>query len=159
MRYTLDLSLETLNTLDRAAQALGFTGSRSARIATVIQALADNWDATQPDTTEPIAEVERRTTVSKTVDEILLAQLQSPDISLDLKTRQDNTTPRAADGLVPWDYIFTNYQDIDYVVEAGESERHSHMEIIREVFSKMPEDKWETEQCRSVISRAFERLG
>jgi hypothetical protein len=99
------------------------------------------------------------------VDEALLSQITSPDITLDLKTQHQQTTPRAADGLVPWEYILVGYPSLEFVRITVDTEAKSvanadqRIEVIREVLTKTPEDKWETEQVRSVIARAFERLG
>ena len=158
MKVTLNLNSDMIATLERVAQALEIRApDQRVRLAAAIQALADNWEAGQPDEPEPAGEVERKSRTSRVVDEALLSQITSPDITLDLKTQHQQTTPRAADGLVPWEYILAGYRNLDFVNIAVDG-TDAQIELVREVLTKVPEDKWETEQVRSVIARAFERL-
>ena len=155
MKVRLNLNDDIVSTLERVAAALDIKAPvQHVRLAAAIQALTDNWEAGQPDEPEPAGEVERRSRTSKVVDAAILSQITSPDITLDLKVQPGEATPRAADGLVPWEYILVGYGNLDFVDGATDAQ----IEVVREVLTKVPEDKWETEQVRSVIARAFAQL-
>lgn len=158
-RLTLNLNDDMIEVLERVAESANITvPTRNVRLAAAIQLLLDNWDASQPEPVEAPESVERRTRTSKVVDEALLATIVNPDIALDLKTRQQSTTPRAADGLVPWEYIVVGYGTLEFVSNAAGDNFPSHIEVIREVLTRTPEDQWESEQVRSVIARAIARV-
>ena len=166
-KLTIELNGDTLSILDKVyasmPRAAATLHTSAGQRALAIQALADQWDSMQDDSSpqEDAGAVEQRATIGKVVDEAILKSITDPNISVPIKLSHEQVTPRAVDGLVPWEYILTGYSKLDFVSVTANDETpvgNKRIEVIRAVLTRIPEDSWHTEQTRSVIAKAFERL-
>lgn len=157
MNVKIKLSKDVQELLERAYAAL-YRGEPHDALATrvefVLRKLLEQWDLANDEIT-PIQEKP----LSGNVNEAL-RQITQPDVSLPLKVREGSMTPVATDGLVPWDYIASNYANIDYIAKlkkdyTDEGEHAVH--TVRQLFSRIPEDQWESEQTRSLVVKALTR--
>lgn len=161
-RITISLSDDALTLVKQAYEKMrpGRTAPIAATVAYVLTALLEQWSAAEEMFTEPESEpVKLPTDVEER-----LRSITEPDIATSksgVTIRHDKTTPKDTDGLVPWAYITAGYSTIEPVKSAAAdytNEGEHKAATIRAVLSRIPEDQWESEQTRSILSRALAQL-
>lgn len=125
--------------------------TQNAQLAAAISYLAENYAASEPDETAP---PRARPTLPSDI-EAALRRVTSPDVSLPVLLQHNKTTPRATDGLVPWEYVIAGYNNCDFVQEADTDVK---IELVRTILTRIPEDTWESEHTRSIMQRAFQEV-
>ena len=155
MKLKIDLTKDEYDLVCRAFEHLRPAqkgGGPGERVEFVLMKLLEQWDLTQDDTPEP-----KPTAHASGVDAILKG-ITDPDISLEVKVRHDKVTPRATDGLVPWEYIIAGYPKLEFVaavVTDYTNKGEQRVAVIRQVLTRIPEDQWESEQTRSIMTKAL----
>jgi len=157
-RITISLTSETLTLVSKCFEKIqGGYASQATRIAYVLDALLNQWDTIEEmfvDRNDP------EVSLSGDIEE-QLRTITQPDIGLEVKVRHDRTTPKATDGLIPWEYIAVGYSKLEAVAATVSDytdlgERRTA--VIRAVLTRIPEDQWESEQTRSILAKALAQV-